>query len=268
MKLSRKKSLIKTKKTAVSTKKPFDLNEFRRSFESLGAENYGSWPLSVKVTVIGFIIALIAALSWALPISSKIDEITAAESQQQTLLDSYREKESRARHLKAYQAQVIQMEAEFNTLLDQLPKDTRVSELVEGINMTGVGSNIRFQDISVEPEIENEFFIEQPIRIAALGEYHQFGSFISGLAALPRIITIRCMILKSVIRSQLWMFYLSSIWCYKPKRIAQKKRLPKVMKLSRLMLLPLMLQEATNEYPKTAHAAYFKRHCFVNNGLY
>ena len=82
MKLSRKKSLIKTKKTAVSTKKPFDLNEFRRSFESLDAENYGSWPLSVKVTVIGFIIALIAALSWALPISSKIDEITAAESKQ------------------------------------------------------------------------------------------------------------------------------------------------------------------------------------------
>ncbi|BBI69382.1 hypothetical protein PKHYL_35730 [Psychrobacter sp. KH172YL61] len=82
------------------------------------------------------------------------------------------------------------METEFNTLLDQLPKDTRVSELVEGINMTGVGSNIRFQDISVEPEIENEFFIEQPIRIAALGEYHQFGSFISGLAALPRIITM------------------------------------------------------------------------------
>ena len=236
MNLSRKKSLIKTKKTAVSTKKPFDLNEFRRSFESLDAENYGSWPIPVKVTVIGFIIALIAALSWALPISSKIDEITAAESQQQTLLD-------------------------------QLPKDTRVSELVEGINMTGVGSNIRFQDISVEPEIENEFFIEQPIRIAALGEYHQFGSFISGLAALPRIITIRCMILKSVIRSQLWMFYLSSIWCYKPKRIAQKKRLPKVMKLSHL-LLPLMLQEATNEYPKTAHAAYFKRHCFVDNGLY
>lgn len=190
MKLNRKKSLIKTKKTALQPKQQFDLQEFRRSFESLDSENYGSWPLPVKVTVIGLIITLIAALAWALPISSKIDEINAAESQQQTLLDSYREKESRARHLKAYQEQVVQMEAEFNSLLDQLPKDTRVSELVEGINMTGVGSNIRFQDISVEPEIENEFFIEQPIRIAALGEYHQFGSFISGLAALPRIITM------------------------------------------------------------------------------
>jgi len=190
VKLIRKKTLIKTKKTAVSSKKQFNFNEFRRSFESLDTENYGSWPTPVKVTVLAFIVAFIAALAWALPISSKIDEITAAESEQQTLLDSYRQKESRARHLEAYKAQVIQMETEFNTLLDQLPKDTRVSELVEGINMTGVGSNIRFQDISVEPEIENEFFIEQPIRIAALGEYHQFGSFISGLAALPRIITM------------------------------------------------------------------------------
>lgn len=190
MKLIRKKSLIKTKKSAASSKKQYSFNDFRRSFESLDSENYGSWPVPVKATVLGFIIALIAALAWAMPISSKIDEITAAESEEQTLLESYREKESRARHLEAYKAQVTQMETEFKTLLDQLPKDTRVSELVEGINMTGIGSNIRFQDISVETEVENEFFIEQPIRIAALGEYHQFGSFISGLAALPRIITM------------------------------------------------------------------------------
>lgn len=192
MKLTRKKILLRKPKSAtIRVKKPaFTLSDFRRSFESLDTENYGSWPLVVKVTVLLFIVAFIAALAWALPISSKIDEIKAAESEQQILLDSYRQKESRARHLQAYKAQVSQMEIEFKTLLDQLPKDTRVSELVEGINMTGVGSNIRFQDISVEPEIENEFFIEQPIRIAALGEYHQFGSFLSGLAALPRIITM------------------------------------------------------------------------------
>lgn len=189
MKLIRKKILLKKKKIA-TPKKSFDFNEFRRSFESLDTENYGSWPVSVKVTVLFFIVALIAALSWALPISSKLDEIAAAESEQQTLLTTYREKESKARHLNAYKTQVMQMETEFTTLLDQLPKETRVSELLEGINMTGVGSNIRFQDISVEPEIEQEFFIEQPIRIAALGEYHQFGSFISGLAALPRIFTM------------------------------------------------------------------------------
>jgi type IV pilus assembly protein PilO len=190
MKLTSKKAFLKNKRSAAAHKKPFSFKDFRRSFESLDSENYGSWPLAVKVTLLLLIVTFIAALSWALPISNKIDQISAAESEQQILLDSYREKESRARHLDTYKAQVTQMEIEFNTLLDQLPKDTRVSELVEGINMTGVGSNIRFQDISVEAEIENEFFIEQPIRIAALGEYHQFGSFISGLAALPRIVTI------------------------------------------------------------------------------
>ncbi|WLP94185.1 type 4a pilus biogenesis protein PilO [Psychrobacter sp. M13] len=192
MKLTRKK--LRLKKQNSSGAKPvspgFNFTDFRRSFESLDTENYGSWPVAVKVTVLVFIVAFIAALAWALPISNKIDEIKASESEQQVLLDSYRKKESRARHLQAYKIQVAQMEIEFKTLLDQLPKETRVSELVEGINMTGVGSNIRFQDISVEPEIENEFFIEQPIRIAALGEYHQFGSFLSGLAALPRIITM------------------------------------------------------------------------------
>lgn len=82
------------------------------------------------------------------------------------------------------------MQSDFKELLNQLPKDTRISDLVDGINMVGVGSNIKFQDIKVEPEVSQEFFIEQPIRIAALGDYHQFGSFISGLAKLPRIITL------------------------------------------------------------------------------
>lgn len=190
MKLTKNKGRIETRKTPKVANKSFDINEFRRSFESLDSQNYGSWPIAVKITVLLLIAGFIAALAWALPISSKIDAIHAAEAQEKTLLATYREKESKARHLAAYKAQVTQMELEFNELLDQLPKETRVSELVEGINMTGVGSNIRFQDISVEPEIEKELFIEQPIRIAALGEYHQFGAFISGLAALPRIITL------------------------------------------------------------------------------
>lgn len=167
-----------------------DLKTFWRSLQNLDMQNYGSWPLAVKAFVVLLILLFVAALAYALPISKKLDEIKAAEVEQQVLLDAYRVKESKARHLESYIAQVAQMEVEFNQLLDQLPKDTRVSELVEGINMTGIGSGIRFQDISIESEVEQELFIEQPIRIAAVGDYHQFGSFISGLAALPRIITL------------------------------------------------------------------------------
>ena len=187
--------LRKPKKTVAPSedkpdKKSFDFDEFKRSFESLDTQNYGTWPLPVKITVFVFIVLFIGALAWALPISSKIDAIKAAESEKVTLLDTYLEKESKARHLQEYKDQIAQMETEFTALLDQLPKDTRVSELVEGINMTGVGSNVHFTDIKVDPEIEQEFFIEQPISINAVGGYHEFGNFVSGLAALPRIITI------------------------------------------------------------------------------
>ena len=156
----RKSSFFNNKKFAVRRKTPFNFNEFSRSFQSLDPENYGSWPLAVKITVLIFIVTFIAALSWGLFISSKVDQIKAAASEEQILLDSYREKESRARYLSAFKMQVTQMEVDFDTLLDKLPKETRVSEVVEGINMTGIKSNIRFQDISIEPEIENEFFIE------------------------------------------------------------------------------------------------------------
>lgn len=163
---------------------------FWYSLRTLDGQNQGSWPWFIKVLAAFSIVVTIAALAYAVPISSKMAQIGAAEAEQETLLEVYRKKESKARHLEAYKAQVRQMEVEFTALLDQLPKDTRVSDLVEGINLTGMDSGIRFKDISIEPEIEQPLFIEQPIRIEAVGDYHQFGAFVSRLAALPRIITM------------------------------------------------------------------------------
>ncbi len=186
-----KKSLVvvKTKK-AKPAKKQFDFKEFADSFKSLDQNNYGSWPVPVKATLLLFMVGLVGALTWFIPIASKREAIASAESEEATLLDQYRTKESKARHLKEYEAQVVKMQADFKELLNQLPKETRISDLVDGINTVGVTSNVKFQDIKVEPEVSQEFFIEQPIRIAALGNYHEFGAFLSGLAKLPRIITL------------------------------------------------------------------------------
>lgn len=181
----------KTKKTGSKAKKPaFDSKKFMAEVNSLNSQNYGSAPMPVKIFLLAVMVAFILGAAWLFLISKKLDEIKAAEAQQVTLLGQYKEKESKARHLKEYEDQVAQMKVDFAELLNQLPKDTRVPELVDGINMVGSGSGIRFQDISVQPEVEQEFFIEQPIQIIALGDYHQFGSFVSGIAALPRIITM------------------------------------------------------------------------------
>ncbi len=187
-------SLFSKKKKPVDKIKPkkqaMTFEEFKQSFQSLDGNNYGSWPWVVKVTLIIVMLGVIAMLTYFIPVKKKMTEIEAAEREQEELLKTYTEKESKARHLSEYKNQIAQMEVEFNSLLERLPKETRVSELVKGINMTGLGSDIRFVKITVDPEVKKEYFIEQPIEIRAIGGYHQFGDFIGGLSALPRIITM------------------------------------------------------------------------------
>lgn len=202
-------SVLKNKKASKKADKigkksqSMSFEEFKQSFQSLDSNNYGSWPVVVKITLLVAIIAVIALLTYFVPVKKKMQEIEAAEMEKQSLLDTYKEKESKARHLDEYKNQIAQMEVEFNSLLEQLPKETRVSELVKGINMTGVGSNIRFNKITVNPEVQQEFFIEQPIEISATGDYHQFGEFVSGLAALPRIITMHNFKVSSTLNDKL-----------------------------------------------------------------
>jgi len=82
------------------------------------------------------------------------------------------------------------MEASFNQQLEQLPKETEIPGLVEDINLSGVNAGLKFKNIRLEPEVKQEFFIEQPISIEATGDYHAFGSFVSGIAGLSRIVTL------------------------------------------------------------------------------
>ena len=82
------------------------------------------------------------------------------------------------------------MEANFTQQLQQLPKDTEIPSLVEDINRTGVEAGLKFKNIRLENEVTQEFFIEQPISIEATGDYHSFGNFVSGIAVLPRIVTL------------------------------------------------------------------------------
>ncbi len=194
-KLGKKKSADKFKKK----KQSMSFAEFKQSFNSLDSNNYGSWPWVVKATLIVGMLLLVAFITYMIPVKEKISQIEAAEREEESLLQAYREKESKARHLDEYKNQIAQMEVEFNSLLEQLPKETRVSELVKGINMTGLGSGIRFKKITVKPELQQEYFIEQPIEIEANGGYHQFGEFISGLASLARIITLHDFTVNSAI---------------------------------------------------------------------
>ncbi len=174
----------------IKPKKKMTVEKFFQQFNTLDPNNYGSWPLSVKITCWVFIVFLICAVGYFLVIKPKLDAISSAHAQEQNLLNEFREKDSKLRNLQQYQAQLQEMEANFNQQLEQLPKETEIPGLVEDINVTGVSSGLKFQKIVLENEVKQEFFIEQPITIIATGDYHSFGNFVSGTAALPRIVTL------------------------------------------------------------------------------
>ncbi|MGA9697519.1 MULTISPECIES: type 4a pilus biogenesis protein PilO [Acinetobacter] len=174
----------------VTPKKKMTLDKFLQQFNTLDMNNYGSWPLSVKITCWILIVMMIGILGYFVMIKGQIEAISNASAQEQNLLNEFREKDSKLRNLQQLQAQLQEMEANFNQQLEQLPKETEIPGLVEDINVSGVNSGLKFKNIRLENEIKQEFFIEQPISIEATGDYHAFGSFVSGIAALPRIVTL------------------------------------------------------------------------------
>ncbi|MFV5404468.1 MULTISPECIES: type 4a pilus biogenesis protein PilO [unclassified Acinetobacter] len=171
-------------------KNKMTVEKFFQQFNTLDPNNYGGWPLAVKITCWIFIAALAFAVIYFVMIRSTIESISQASAQEQNLLNEFREKESKLRNLQQYQIQLQEMEARFNQQLEQLPKETEIPGLVEDINLSGVNSGLKFKNIRLEPEIKQEFFIEQPIAIEATGDYHAFGSFVSSIAGLSRIVTL------------------------------------------------------------------------------
>lgn len=171
-------------------KQKMTLKKFTQQFNSLDPNNYGSWPILVKATCWVFIVFIICAVGYFAIISSVIEQISAAKSQEESLLNEYRQKESTLRNLERYQLQLKTMQDSFNEQLQQLPKESEIPGLVEDINVTGVESGLKFKNIHLDPEVRQKFFLEQPISIEATGDFHAFGQFASDIALLPRIVTL------------------------------------------------------------------------------
>ena len=180
---------------AAPKKKKFDFQKFMQQWNTLDANNYGGWPISVKITVWIFTLCVICVLGYMLVLSPKMSDIENARAQEENLLNEFRAKDSTLRNLQQYQKQLQDMEANFNQQLEQLPKETEIPGLVEDLNVTGVNTGLKFKNIRLEPEVKQEFFIEQPIAMEAQGDFHSFGSFVSSIAVLPRIVTLHDMTL-------------------------------------------------------------------------
>ncbi len=170
--------------------KNMDLRELVDQLNSLDFENVGSWPGPVKILAAVLVLLLVLGLGYFLSIQDLNVSLEQQQREEQTLLQSFEKKAFEAHNLDQFRKQLAEMEQTFGALLKQLPKDTEVPGLLEDITHTGLGSGLEFEKIELREEVAKEFYVELPIQIRVIGDFHSFGSFVSGVAALPRIVTL------------------------------------------------------------------------------
>ncbi len=167
-----------------------DFNEIQSNLESLDPENIGSWPLLFRI-VIWIVVFLIcgAAVYWFF-LKNTLHTLEMKQREEATLIQSYTAKASDAANLNALKLQMAEMKQTFGALLRQLPEDTEVPGLLEDISQLGLDSGLEFESIGLGKEFVKEFYAELPIDIKVKGGYHSLATFVSGISALPRIVTL------------------------------------------------------------------------------
>lgn len=164
------------------------LNEFDLS--DLDMENIGSWPMALKVIVLALLYAAILIAGFYFHVEDLNKRLGVVEQEEQTLRQDFEKKAFEAANLEAYKAQLVEMEQRFGTLVAQLPSETEVPGLLEDITDKGELNGLSIRRIDLLDEQVQTFYIELPIAIEAVGSYHDLGAFISGMAGLPRIVTL------------------------------------------------------------------------------
>ena len=157
---------------------------------NLDFSNIGSWPTAVKGVLIAVVAIGVLALGYFVDIQAQQENLERITNEEKRLKEDFEFKQARASNLDAYKAQMVEMEDSFGAMIRQLPSKTEVEDLLVDISQTGLASGIEFQLFKPLNEKHIEFYAELPITLTMTGTYHQFGEFASGIAALPRIVTL------------------------------------------------------------------------------
>ena len=166
-----------------------DLNE-------LNFSNIGDWPGLVKGFVILVVCGLVVGAGYYFDTQHQIADLERAEQEEVRLKKEFEKKQAKAANLEAYRQQLAEMKESFGTMLRQLPDKTEVAALLVDVSQTGLAAGLEFELFQPLGEIPREFYAELPIKLRVTGEYHEFGEFVSGLASLPRIVTIHDVVMQ------------------------------------------------------------------------
>jgi type IV pilus assembly protein PilO len=153
-------------------------------------EHAGSWPGPIKAAIAGVLCVVLAGLWYYFDTQAQLLDLQTQETKERQLKSTFEQKQQKAANLEEYKEQLAEIEKTFGDLLRQLPDKTQVPELLVDVSQTGLASGLEFELFKPGGEIAKDFYAELPIEIRVIGNYMEFGAFVSGLASLPRIVTI------------------------------------------------------------------------------
>ena len=158
---------------------------------SLDTNDPGRWPLPLRIGAIAVVfVAVVAFGVYLFVIKEEMPRLESAQNEEQTLRLQFEDRQRQAANFDAYRAQLAEIERDFGAMLRQLPGKTEVPSLLVDISQTGVGAGLDEVLWQPQGEIQKDFYAELPIKLRYTGSYHELGNFVSGIAALPRIVTL------------------------------------------------------------------------------
>jgi type IV pilus assembly protein PilO len=158
---------------------------------SLDSNDPGRWPLPIRIGAVAA--AFIGVLGFGIYMfvyRSEMPTLEQAERKEVELRGTFEQRQRKAANFDAYRQQLAEIERSFGTMLRQLPSKTEIPNLLVDIAQTGLGAGLEEKRFERLGEVQKDFYAEQPIRIQMTGSYHELGNFVSGIAALPRIVTL------------------------------------------------------------------------------
>jgi type IV pilus assembly protein PilO len=162
---------------------------FIDDLNNLDPNNPGVWPMPVKAIVFAIVFAGILFAGWKFDVTKQREALAGLEKKEKEQIDILDARQKKAANLNALKEQMKEMEQSFGDMVKQLPNKTEVAGLLIDISQTGLASGLEFKLFRPGGEAPKEFYAELPISLSVVGNYHQFGEFVSGIASLPRIVT-------------------------------------------------------------------------------
>ncbi len=164
--------------------------EVIQQLQTLDVNNPGAWPPWARVAAVVLVaVLLVAAGGWFI-IKPDYDQIQREKAQEQTLRQELDNKQKKVAAIDAYREQLKEMERQFGDMLKQLPSRAEVANLLNDISQKRVEASLEEELFQPQGEVPKEFYAAIPNKVVLVGDYHEMGSFVSAVAALPRIVTI------------------------------------------------------------------------------